>query len=104
MVVTARSLSLGALSDAARECVSGQSPLLAPDRRGACRRDHRVGEGGQALGTADAVGSDPEPNRILGRLRRWGPLSQPELLLEPMAADELDAWQGSVLCPEGPQP
>ena len=44
------------------------------------------------------------PNRIPGRLRRWGPLSQPDLLLEPMAADELAAWQGSALWPDGSQP
>ena len=44
------------------------------------------------------------PNRIPGRLRRWGPLSQPDLLLEPMAADELAAWQESALWPNGSQP
>jgi prevent-host-death family protein len=44
------------------------------------------------------------PSRIPGRLCRWGPLSQPDLLLEPMAPDELAAWQGSALWPDGSQP
>lgn len=33
------------------------------------------------------------PERIPARLRCWGPLVQPDELLEPMADDELAAWQ-----------
>lgn len=43
------------------------------------------------------------PQRIPGRLRRWGPLAQPDALLEPMAADELAGWQSSPLWPEEPR-
>ena len=42
----------------------------------------------------------PMPERIPGRLRRYGPLSQPDALLEPMPADELAAWQSGSLWPE----
>jgi len=42
--------------------------------------------------------------RIPGRLRSQGPLSNPDALLEPIAADELAAWDGSNLWPEAPQP
>jgi prevent-host-death family protein len=44
------------------------------------------------------------PERIPGRLRRLGPLAQPDELLEPMAADELAAWQDRSLWPAEPQP
>ena len=42
--------------------------------------------------------------RIPGRLRSQGPLSNPKALLEPMAADELAGWEESNLLPEAPQP
>jgi prevent-host-death family protein len=41
----------------------------------------------------------PAPQRIRGRLRQWGPLTQPDLLLEPMAGDVLAAWESSSLWP-----
>jgi prevent-host-death family protein len=44
------------------------------------------------------------PERIPGRLRCWGPLAQPDGLLEPMADDELAAWQDPSLWPAEPQP
>jgi len=46
----------------------------------------------------------PVPERIPGRLRRLGPLTRPDLLLESMAADELAAWQSGSPWPEQPQP
>jgi hypothetical protein len=36
-----------------------------------------------------------------GRLRSQGPLSNPNALLEPMAADELANWESGALLPEG---
>lgn len=42
--------------------------------------------------------------RIPGRLRSQGPLSNPHALLEPMAADELAGWEESPLLPGAPQP
>lgn len=41
----------------------------------------------------------PAPERIPGRLRQWGPLTQPDLLLEPMAGDALAAWENGLLWP-----
>ncbi len=46
----------------------------------------------------------PPPQRIPGRLRSQGPLSDPNALLEPMAEDELATWDESNLLPEAPQP
>jgi antitoxin (DNA-binding transcriptional repressor) of toxin-antitoxin stability system len=46
----------------------------------------------------------PAPQRIPGRLRSQGPLSNPDALLEPMAADELASWESGALLPEGLQP
>ena len=46
----------------------------------------------------------PPPQRIPGRLRSQGPLSNPNALLEPMAADELASWDESNLLPGAPQP
>jgi prevent-host-death family protein len=45
----------------------------------------------------------PVPQRIPGRLRSLGPLSQPDVLLEPMDPSELDSWESSDLLPEAPQ-
>ena len=45
----------------------------------------------------------PAPQRIPGRLRRRGPLSQPNLLLNPMDPNELETWESSPLLPEAPQ-
>ena len=44
------------------------------------------------------------PERIPGRLQRWGPLAQPDELLKPMAVDELAAWQDQSVWPAKPQP
>ena len=38
--------------------------------------------------------------RIPGRLRSRGPLSQPNALLEPMDSSELDSWENSELLPQ----
>ena len=46
----------------------------------------------------------PPARRIPGRLRSQGPLSNPDALLEPMAADELANWDEGNLLPEAPQP
>ncbi len=46
----------------------------------------------------------PPPQRIPGRLRSQGPLSHPDVLLEPMAGDELAGWEESNLLPEASQP
>ncbi len=46
----------------------------------------------------------PPPERIPGRLRSQGPLSNPGSLLEPMAADELASWEKTNLLPEVAQP
>jgi prevent-host-death family protein len=46
----------------------------------------------------------PPPQRIPGRLRSQGPLSNPNALLEPMAANELASWDESNLLPGAPQP
>jgi len=45
----------------------------------------------------------PVPQRIPGRLRSRGPLSQPDLLLEPMDPGELESWESGALLPEAPQ-
>ena len=45
----------------------------------------------------------PVPQRIPGRLRSQGPLSQPDLLLEPMDPSELESWESGALLPEAPQ-
>ena len=42
----------------------------------------------------------PVPQRIPGRLRSRGPLSQPNALLEPMDSSELDSWENSELLPQ----
>ena len=46
----------------------------------------------------------PAPRRIPGRLRNRGPLSQPDVLLEPMDLSELESWESSPLLPDAPQP
>jgi prevent-host-death family protein len=46
----------------------------------------------------------PAAQRIPGRLRSQGPLSQPNVLLEPMAPSELESWDSIPLLPEEPQP
>ena len=46
--------------------------------------------------------ASPVPERIPGRLRSRGPLSQPNMLLEPMEPSELDSWESSSLLPEMP--
>ena len=43
----------------------------------------------------------PPAQRITGRLRSQGPLSNPNALLEPMAADELASWEAGALLPDG---
>lgn len=45
----------------------------------------------------------PAPQRIPGRLRNRGPISEPNLLLEPMAPNELETWESSPLLPEALQ-
>ena len=45
----------------------------------------------------------PAPQRIPGRLRSRGHLSQPNALLEPMNPNELEAWESSPLLPGAPQ-
>jgi len=46
----------------------------------------------------------PVPQRIPGRLRSRGPLSQPNVLLDPMDPNDLERWGSSPLLPETPQP
>ena len=46
--------------------------------------------------------ASPVPERIPGRLRSRGPLSQPNMLLELMEPSELDSWESSALLPEMP--
>ncbi len=41
----------------------------------------------------------PAAQRIPGRLRSQGPLAQPDALLEPMAPEDLDAWDNGLLLP-----
>ncbi|MCP9809707.1 hypothetical protein KBY58_09710 [Cyanobium sp. HWJ4-Hawea] len=41
----------------------------------------------------------PVPQRIPGRLRSRGPLSQPNVLLEPTDPSELELWELSPLLP-----
>ena len=45
----------------------------------------------------------PAPQRIPGRLRQLGPLSNPDALLEPLALDELAEWDSSPLLAEASQ-
>jgi hypothetical protein len=40
----------------------------------------------------------PPPQHIPGRLRRLGPLSNSDALLEPMADDELACWENGFSC------
>ena len=35
----------------------------------------------------------PAPHRIPGRLRSRGPLSQPDVLLDPMDPSDLESWE-----------
>lgn len=46
----------------------------------------------------------PAPQRIPGRLRSRGPLRQPDLLLQPLDASELELWDSSVLMPPTAEP
>jgi hypothetical protein len=46
----------------------------------------------------------PPAQRIPGRLRSQGPLSNPNALLEPLEADELAGWEERNLLPEVPHP
>jgi prevent-host-death family protein len=46
----------------------------------------------------------PPPQRIAGRLRSQGPLANPNVLLEPMAAAELACWENGDLLPVSEQP
>ena len=46
----------------------------------------------------------PPPQRIPGRSRSRGPLSQPNVLLDPMDPSDLESWESSPLLPEAPQP
>lgn len=46
----------------------------------------------------------PAPQRIPGRLRSRGPLSQPNGLLEPMDSSDLESWESGPLLPKAPQP
>jgi len=45
----------------------------------------------------------PAPQCIPGRLRSRGPLSQPNVLLDPMDSGDLESWDSSPLLPEEPQ-
>ena len=45
----------------------------------------------------------PAPQRIPGRLRSRGPLSQPNALLEPLDPGDLEGWESGPLQPETPQ-
>ena len=45
----------------------------------------------------------PAPQRIPGRLRSQGPLSQADVLLEAMDPSELEAWESSPLLTERPE-
>ena len=47
--------------------------------------------------------SPPAPQRIPGRLRSRGPLSQPDVLLESMDTSELEASEASPLPTEPPE-
>ena len=46
----------------------------------------------------------PAPQRLLGRLSSQGPLSQPNMLLEPIDPSDLQSWESGPLLPEAPQP
>ncbi|MCP9915274.1 type II toxin-antitoxin system Phd/YefM family antitoxin [Cyanobium sp. ATX 6F1] len=46
----------------------------------------------------------PPPQRLPGRLRSYGPLSDPGILLEPLEADELASWEESPLISAAPNP
>jgi prevent-host-death family protein len=48
--------------------------------------------------------ASPPPQRVPGRLRSQGPLSEPNALLEPMEADDLAAWEEGALLSSSPQP
>jgi hypothetical protein len=46
----------------------------------------------------------PAPQRLPGRLRHLGPLSQPDTLLEPMAPDQLADWEATSVIPASALP
>jgi prevent-host-death family protein len=46
----------------------------------------------------------PAPQRIPGRLRSRGPLSEPDVLLVPMDSSDLESWESGPVLPEAPQP
>jgi len=48
--------------------------------------------------------ASPPPQRVPGRLRSQGPLSEPNALLEPLEADDLAAWEEGALLSSSPQP
>jgi prevent-host-death family protein len=48
--------------------------------------------------------ASPPPQRVPGRLRSQGPLSEPNALLEAMEADDLAAWEEGALLSSSPQP
>ncbi len=46
----------------------------------------------------------PAPQRLPGRLRHLGPLSKPDVLLEPLPPDQLADWEASSLIPASALP
>ncbi|KAF0652243.1 prevent-host-death family protein [Cyanobium sp. Copco_Reservoir_LC18] len=46
----------------------------------------------------------PAPQRLPGRLRHLGPLSQPDALLQPMPPDQLVDWEASPVIPASALP
>ena len=46
----------------------------------------------------------PAPQRLPGRLRHLGPLSWPDVLLEPMSPDQLADWEASPVVPASALP
>ncbi|MCP9796775.1 hypothetical protein KBY81_04180 [Cyanobium sp. Lug-B] len=46
----------------------------------------------------------PAPQRLPGRLRHLGLLSQPDTLLEPMAPDQLADWEATSVIPASALP
>jgi hypothetical protein len=67
------------------ECASGQHPPLTLDGCCPCPGGHRV--------------EPPQPARIPGRLRSQGPLTNPDVLFEPITADGWISWESSALLP-----
>jgi len=88
----------GRSSEQLHQGLCPEHPLLIGSQDQGLLAGHVVRLGG------DVPLAPPAPQRIPGRLRSLGPLSQPDVLLEPMDPSDLESWECGPLLPEAQQP